>query len=491
MEKQASAETLGETRSFDTMASGARTLTPAPPRVVCCGDEGDNDGFPSLERRTRNDVLSAALGRLARRCHPIARDRMIAYVDLLFRTSEIWPDPATYQYLGLLKPAGSKIWIYEEDGGNSVKALLQRHGIRTPYSLDFEVDRGLLVSADGRGFIEREWICRQRLGALGSGPPARRTFSSRDHAGSIGTTYTGPPVEVPAGPAPFQPSFSAQSYEPLEPTAPLSLTDTPRTLHDSNDPPDDRTPVTTSEWPWRAVGVAVLRFEASDSSWRRNVGSAVMISIRCALTCAHVFTDGDTFTTVGLASAARGASWPDTGIPVVPVYDPTSKWPLGIRWVQWYYWPDGWEGDGLRYDYGVLVMEDLYLSPGYVNFGTAPAAALAWHNFNMAGYPKSEGECANAIDADGLCGGYMYRQFSYTTNVGANYAFYDFDVQEGQSGAPVYVYDAGEDDRIVYILHKGSEGNTQYGKRIRAGNFDAICNWIGNWPSSFWNEPSC
>lgn len=83
----------------------------------------------------------------------------------------------------------------------------------------------------------------------------------------------------------------------------------------------------------------------------------------------------------------------------------------------------------------------------------------------------------------------MYYQHEQMTSFFTNYAYSKFDVQEGQSGAGVY-YKSG-DTRIVYALHKGSQGPYTYAKRLRSVSFSTICDWVGNWTSQYAGNPTC
>jgi V8-like Glu-specific endopeptidase len=418
-----------------------------------------------------------------RAMEPFARE---SYVQFLHATARIHPNPAAYEFLGYVRPANSGIWIHNGQRVASLRELLTARGISFE-STSHDAGRGILVSADGRAYIEREQAYRPRVARVPSMPESRASRSAGpDHLGrealGFGTLETS---TIPA-------SGSTQGIAALNATNGPAIEgeigiEPPPPLADTIFDGDGRTLVTTSSYPWRAVGVALLK--SDDDSWSRGTGSAAMIGPRAALTVAHAITkNGRDWNVLGVGPAARGYSWCDgTGLPDAP----TCKFPFGLRWVQWYYWPGQWDGDGITYDYGVLILADLNWSPGWVNFGYQTTIWLDYSDMNTAGYPAPSKSCAASPDADGECGGYMYRQYENTTSVFTNTAYYKFDVQEGQSGAPIYAYDAESDDRVVYIIHKGSDGPYAYGKRLRSGSFNTICGWVGNWPSSYFNNVSC
>jgi V8-like Glu-specific endopeptidase len=370
-----------------------------------------------------------------------------AYVAFLRRVAAEWPDADRFDFVGHLKPDNSREWVHEGVvPATSLTELLKSHRIATPGD-KHDAAQGVLITADGRVFLERAEVLERRVSNLVGMPTAK----------------------------------VSQGYE-------LAAAEEDAIVaYDSVHGDDNRTPVTSSGYPERAVGVSILRRNDS-GGWNRGAGSGAMIGPRAALTVAHVISpNGSSWNVLGVAPAARGISYcggggePDA---------PTCKFPFGIRRVQHYYWPASWNGDGMTYDYGVLILEDMNWSPGSVAFGYQTATWLDFRSMDMSGYPAPSKECAHAVDDDGECGGYMYHQAAKTNSVFTNTAYYDFDVQEGQSGAPIYDVTSST-GRVVYILHKGSEGPSSYGKRLREGSFSTICDWVANWPSSYFSNPGC
>jgi V8-like Glu-specific endopeptidase len=381
------------------------------------------------------------------------------YLRLLEETSRIEPPEDRFEFLGYLKPANSDVWIHPDvEPAESLQDLLRERLLEFPRQ-DDDAARGILVSADGRVFVERESVYGLRLRALTSMPPEGQS-STR------GTDYVG---DGEVDPDPEDGEGRDVEAEPKD------------TIFGS----DGRSLRTTSSYPWRAVGVSILR--SSGGNWSRGAGSAAMIGPRAALTAAHVISpNGSSFNVLGVAPAARGYSWcSGSGSNNAS----TCKFPFGLRTVQWYYWPGQWEGGGAKYDYGVLILQDQNWSPGWIRFGYQSTSWLDWRNMNTAGYPAPGKSCSASPDSDGECGGYMYRQYENTRSVYTNVAYHKFDVQEGQSGAPIY--NKSGSDRVVYLIHRGSNGTSAWAKRLRSGSFSTVCSWVKNWPSSFFSNVNC
>jgi len=423
-----------------------------------------------------------------------------AELTFVRETAAIVPDPGTYEFVGYVQPRVGIPWIHEDAPEESVAKLLSKHGTYRSDARDDEEasdsGRGLLLSADGRLFIERDSLFRARLEAEGGeGDHGRTHYAVRDEDRAAESEFHDAPCRDPERPdevVDLHLANGARAVPAVGPTHEVLVSDdrpTADTFHGG----DGRSLVTSSAYPWSAVGVALLRRTSpagqSSASYSRST-SGTMIGPRHVLTAAHVFTDGNGVDNVlGAAPAARGYNYANDQSPYTECGF-TPKFPFGIRRVQWYYWPAQWDDSGLKFDYAVLILRDnCPVLPGYIGWGYQTAHWLNYRYMNMAGYPAAWKKCEASPEGNGDCDGYMYYQYEQTTAVYTNYAYSRFDVQEGQSGAGIY--DRSGSDRHVYIIHKGSSGPYTYGKRLRSGSFSTICSWVDNWTSQYGPNPNC
>lgn len=387
------------------------------------------------------------------------------------------PPVEQFEFVGYVKLEGEDTWIHDTPPQGNVRDVLEAHGIDVedpdqgvdmPKELrETDAGRGLMLSADGRLFLEREDAFLTRVRALASMPEAA-TYGSLEE-GTAGEDDVAPRSAF------FAPQESRSG------------------IHGS----DQRTPVTSSGYPYRAVGQQVFRKTGGGSVWTTSVnwgrsGSSGSIGPRAVLTAAHVIanTQGD-ITVSAVGPAARGYSWNGDADP--GPWTSNSKFPHGVRRVTWYAWPLGSFDGGMRYDYAVLTLADEARSPGWVRFGYQ---GTSWLNFkqgwNHYAYPGPTRDCANAVDSDGDCGGYMYHIFGETRGAYTYYVEHWLDNQPGHSGAPIYISKNG--DRVIYLVHVKSCDDPRdcgAGKRLRSGSVSTICNWVEAWPSSFFSNVSC
>jgi V8-like Glu-specific endopeptidase len=478
---------------------------------LACVSEGEEDTVADTELQEEGGTEPETLAPSLKEEGEIVKDEggqaqsaeaeLQAYELFLHETALQNPPASDFEFIGYVAPDdGTDIWIHDAPPSPSIQTLLAKHGVDQAVASDKngvadDVARGVLVSADGRVFVEREEVVETRRQQLAFMPPAKRSGPNYPEDGDSDEDNEGvepelTPSEWPGEAKPSTrliPDSGASSQH-----GPHSLADLPRVLGDKIWGNDDRKLVTSSATPWRQVGVQGWRL--NNGSWVRSGGSLEMIGPRAALTVAHVITkSGSTITIQGIAPAARGISW--SGDPVPPEGQSNSKFPFGVRRLQWVYFPSQWPGSGgdIAWDYGVVIMNDINWSPGWIWFGYKPCSGtngLDWRNHNMAGYPGSSKECLDSPNSNGTCGGYMYRQYERTRSCSVNTLWHEFDVQEGQSGAPVYQYHSSSGSRTVYAMHKSSSDYSR-AKRIREGSFSTICSWMHNWPSSYWANPSC
>ena len=385
------------------------------------------------------------------------------------------PSADIYEFIGYVELDGEDVWIHAEPPEGNVRQVLERHGVDVsdpnqgvdiPRELqDTDAGRGVLVSADGRLFLEREEAFLARL----------REIADMPEAGAFGSTEEGRNDDSQ--------SERRGLYTPKE---------TRSGIHGA----DQRQPVVSSGYPYRAVGQQVLRKTGGGSIWTpggwSRSGSSGSIGPRAVLTAAHVIANaaGD-LKVSSVAPAARGFSWSNSADP-----GPTgnnTKFPHGIRRVSWYAWPLGAFDGGMRYDYAVLTLYDQARSPGWIRFGYQGTSWLNFKNgWNMYAYPGASHSCANAYDADGDCGGYMYQGYGESRGAYRYYVEHWLDVQPGHSGAPMYISKNG--DRVTYMVHVMECENPRdcgAAKRLRAGSTNSICGWVEAWPSQYFNNVSC
>ena len=410
----------------------------------------------------------------------------------LLETSAMEPDPEVYDFLGYLQPPGLEIWVHDVDPAPSVDALLESHDIlRVDPENPHSGDRGLLFSADGRLFIEKEWVVAERLATLDSMPASGSSELGEGAQGNQPPDEQPVPVELAQEPTNAAATSRSSPGQAAHGTDALASPPDPMgdTIHGS----DNRTATKSDQWPLRAMGVALLRrTSTSPLQYARNKGSASMVGPRHAITAAHTFSDtGSGISDVlGVAPAIRGTNYGNDNNPTWTSCSYTPKAPFGIRPVQWYYWPNGWDGSGIKYDYAMLILQDCSYYPGWIQFGWEYATWLDYRDMFMVGYPSTGKSCADDYyTGNGKCGGYMYYQIENTNAVGTNYMYSDFDVQEGQSGAPI-IYDH-DGPHIVYGIHKGSEGPYTYGLRFNSSRYSALCSWLQNWSSVAADNPDC
>ena len=411
---------------------------------------------------------------------------MQGWIELIHETAQIDPPSDQFVFLGYLEPRGGlPVWVHDEPPAADLDELFEKAGISrqvpvappanpgvTPRALiDHDVARGVLVSADGRVFAERDEVVMDRIlqAAL---TPDGEPYPDDENAGTGGElpSEEGEPGQERAG----------EGHDPLE------LMDPVAPQLDRIKGSDDRDLWTGTEFPNRAYGVQILRWENLDVGYSRQgfMGSGASIGPRHILTAGHVISpNGRDFQTLGAAPAARGQSWSTERWP--PEGTPNSKFPFGVRWVQWYYWPSGWDGSNRKYDYGLLILRNLCWSPGWVNFWAGSTAWLDYRPVGSVGSPALTKSCADSPDADGECGGYIYEQWGSSTGaVTTNRIYHKLDVQEGQSGAPLIMNGA------IYGIHVASGGGIAYGKRLRSGSRQTICDWMSNWTNVCWSNPS-
>ncbi len=399
--------------------------------------------------------------------------------DALRQLARETPPVDQYEFIGYARLDGEPLWVHDEEPEGTVGEVLAAAGIKLGDALqgvelppgleETDAARGILVSADGRVFVERLDAFEARLRHIATMP--EEGMSGPGHEG-----WTPPGMET----------HRSALWNPSDPVA--------GGIHGA----DQRTPVTSTSYPERAVGVAIVKPEANSGSvWsgpKRWVGrgSGGMIGPRAVMTAAHVISSNNNVVVTAAAPGKRGRSWGinDDDLGPGPNYNSSSQFPYGARRVVWYFWNTGYDGHP-RYDYGALILQDLAWSPGWIRAGHQSTSWLDYRNgWYMFGYPGDS--CANSFDGDGTCGGYMYRIKGETRDVHLNYAIHWLDTQPGQSGALLYYLK--NNDRVAYLINHGScVGVRDCGvaKKLRSGSYNSICSIVNSYPSSYFPQSDC
>ncbi len=230
----------------------------------------------------------------------------------------------------------------------------------------------------------------------------------------------------------------------------------------------------TTSYPKRAH-VAIR----SSSSATRAFCSGVMVGPRHVLSAGHCFHKDGAFTKV--RSNLRVVFGQDGS------GNSSSNTPLGKRRVVSWVFPKGWLDDGnYKYDYALLILEDSTYSPGWLGMAAYGWTTLQGLGINTNGYPGHHYDCAaspiTSGSDKGKCGGYLYHGYGDIDLVFSGTLYTKVDWEKGQSGSPVYRYNNGQ-RRVVGVV---SRSNSSWNKatRMRQGMFDALCDWIGDFPSS-------
>jgi V8-like Glu-specific endopeptidase len=231
---------------------------------------------------------------------------------------------------------------------------------------------------------------------------------------------------------------------------------------------DDRVlRLSTTSYPWRVFG-AIL----SPGSDKSNCSGA-LVGPRHLLTAGHcIYGNGAWYADRKVGLGMKGV----------------GNFPNGLKNHAWYFSVVGWTDWGDRdYDYGMIVLEDTSSTAhlGWLGWWSSNHSGGAW-NF---GYPKPDQTCAASPEPP-LCNDYLYGDDGSIQTQNWGQLGYSMDMQNGQSGSPVYKYNGG-DRRVIAINAYNAGGSGQnWGTRIRSAVSQNICNWIGASPSAY-NDHGC
>lgn len=249
----------------------------------------------------------------------------LATQTFIRETTAITPDEKTYRFLGYLKPEVDTVWVHDCEPAPSIESILKENHIkRRPAQDDDETDaaQAFLLSADGRLFIEHDEVYDRRVAGLKDLPKSgQSSFEPREEDIADDTEFEKAccePIDA-ARPEELSGIQAARPTPAVGPNERVLVADD-RPLADTIHGSDGRQLIISSAYPWRAVGVSLLR-RTSDSgenppSYSRGNGTGTMIGPRHVLTVAHTFTDGNGIDKViGAAPAARGYNFQNDPLP--------------------------------------------------------------------------------------------------------------------------------------------------------------------------------
>lgn len=215
---------------------------------------------------------------------------------------------------------------------------------------------------------------------------------------------------------------------------------------------DERVNVTnTNQYPWR-MNASLLMTAADNSQW---IGTGWFISPRTLVTAGHcVFIKG--------ALPARNG-WVRK-IQVMPGRNGTVV-PFGGMTATEFWSVKGWSENGLEtYDYGAIILPAAFpQNLGFYAFGVFPDPKLLESTANVAGYPGDKPQ------------GTLWYDNRKVANVNPDKVFYAADTAGGQSGAAVYILNAGQRTGVAIHAYGGATANS--GTRISSQVFANLQAW--------------
>jgi V8-like Glu-specific endopeptidase len=213
---------------------------------------------------------------------------------------------------------------------------------------------------------------------------------------------------------------------------------------------DERVKISnTKVWPHRCVG----KFRTTYPNGKTYIGSGVLVSQNCVLTCAHnVFNMG------------RGG-WGNV-VEFRPAQDGQGT-PYGITAAAKLLAPAGYTTSSSRpsqFDYAVVVLSrSIGQEIGWWGYASESDQFFNAREFNVTGYPGDKGgremwSCQGAIVP------------------GLELLKYNIDTDDGQSGGPVWAQVGN--DIVTYGVHITGTSGGNSGVRLTTARFNQIRGWI-------------
>lgn len=214
---------------------------------------------------------------------------------------------------------------------------------------------------------------------------------------------------------------------------------------------DERQPVTqTTSVPWRAI----CQLEIRRQTGVKAVGTGWFAGPRTVVTAGHCLFD------------PRNGGYA-TEVLVVPGRQGNAA-PLGFdRAIDLHVHPQWVRTHDSAWDIAALTMRDTALGglAGYFDIGVFPDEVLNMHLVNNGGYP---------VDGQKPYGT-MWSGFGRIERMTDEYLYYQIDTSEGQSGSPIFHYDALSQRRIVLGVHTSF---IEYNRAVRITS--EVMGWLNS-----------
>ena len=233
-------------------------------------------------------------------------------------------------------------------------------------------------------------------------------------------------------------------------------------------PTDDRVRILDTDFaPWRMV--CALRMRGATGAGA--MGTGWLVGPKTILTAGHcVFSNhffGGWAATIEVSPGRNGSEFPFGTVA-------STKFSSIDRWVN---------NEDPDFDIGCIhLSEPLGERVGWFAVAALPPDELEGYLVNVSGYPGDRG-----------MGTEQYHHKNRVLRVTERRVFYDVDTFGGQSGAPVWIYEADDSPPVAIGIHAYGVGGAPSGleansaPRIIPEVLEQIRNWVeadGGWPSA-------
>jgi V8-like Glu-specific endopeptidase len=208
----------------------------------------------------------------------------------------------------------------------------------------------------------------------------------------------------------------------------------------------------TTAYPWCTIGLILSEVETAEGT-AIYAGTGTLIGTKTVLTCAHNIVDDD-------------EEWVDN-VTFIPGKNRDNE-PYGrIRAVKLCVPENYWQNQE-DYDIAMMILETpIGDTTGYMTVKVEPREFFqADVKLNTAGYPGDLDGCQS-----------LYRAYGYATGMLLDLIQHDMDSSYGQSGSPVWTYDASNEVRELVAVHV--IGGTDYNIAVRVS--DELFDWINDY----------